>query len=457
MPRVIPRPYQKKAVKLISGGFAAGHKSWLECDETGLGKSGISLLIAKNVMKENPYKLVLILCPAFGRPKWVREIEKWLPGKRSWSIIIKSYSEVTDPSMLQFLTSHRYGLLIIDESHYLNNFEAQRTQAVYGAPGFHGYTPLIKVCRQSLALTATPLPNGRVGEIYPWMWATKHPGLKGLTQDTFIKKWAAYHWKGFKGTMHKGVSDAAGLKEILHSRMIRRKKQDVLKELPPATRDVVMIPCTTKIFKEEQMFLKELLENCNYSPDQIQALLQNPDALQTILQSAPSFEFISLFRKQHGLFKVKAVMKYMIDNVLPETQKIAILCYHKDVAESYQKEFTKALKKLKLTVPITVVSGAVPADDRLVILDKADADDSHILIATMGSIKETFDLVNFPNSYFVEQDWKPGTHNQVEGRFLRFQSKLAVFWYYFVYDKGIDLHMFNTVTDKAKTIKAVVG
>ena len=88
----ILRPYQNKGVKIVSDWFLESIRMAIIADETGLGKSGMSLRIAKNVMKKNPHQYVLIICPAFLKGKWAREILKWLPEKpgvkkRKWSIV----------------------------------------------------------------------------------------------------------------------------------------------------------------------------------------------------------------------------------------------------------------------------------------------------------------------------------------------------------------------------------
>ncbi len=141
------RAYQKEGIAILSEGFAKGHRAWLLCDETGLGKTNQSLYTAKNIMKTGEHGKVLICCPAALRPKWILEIKKWLPEKRNWSIIITTFSEIINVSTLQYLTKYKYDFLIIDESHYVKSFEAQRTLAIYGEPGCQ-YKPLVKVCKQ---------------------------------------------------------------------------------------------------------------------------------------------------------------------------------------------------------------------------------------------------------------------------------------------------------------------
>lgn len=450
-----PRAYQKRGVKIISDGLLKGDRGWICADETGLGKSGQGLLIAEKIMKVSKHNKVIILCPAFLKGKWVDEIHEWIPDKRPWSIIIKSYSEIIDGDMLRYLTKYKYGLMIIDELHYLKEFTSMRTLAAFGEPGCQ-YKPLVKCSKHLLGLTATPLPQGRVGEMYPWLWATKDPALKGLTYENFVKKWADTWRETSFGLTHKGLSNPAAFRKIVQKRMIRRKKLDVLKDLPPGTRTIIPLTYSAKAYKEEQKLLKELLKKSGYHGASLNALLFNPDMLQTMADKMPSFDQMSIFKKQQGLLKIKYVFDHLVESVLPEDRKIAVLSYHKDVAQSYFDKIQKHFKKNKIKTPMTLITGDVPVADRLAILKKADEDKEHILVATMHSIKEGFDLIGFRTIFFTELDWTPGVLDQVEGRFMRFGQKFPVFWNYFVFEKGIERYIFDLLKEKNETISKLL-
>ncbi len=453
------RPYQKECVNTVSIALIEkNYRAYLIADETGLGKSPEALGIATKAMKVSKHDKVLVLCPAFLRKKWMSEIKKWAPKKRQWSIIIKTYSEIIDVDILHYITQYRFGFAIFDESHYLKSFEAQRTMAVYGFPGC-SHKPVVKVCEKFVCLTATPIPEGRVGEIYTFMWASRHPGLKGLTYENFIKRWAEKHRETQWGLTHKGVSDPAALRKILWSRMIRRKKRDVQKELPPGIRDFVTMPCTVAAYKEENALLAEMLEKSGYTKMQIRSLLKNPDMLIKILQSMPTFEKYSVFKKQQGLIKVKPVVDYLVNNVLPEHRKFIIFTYHIEVANSYAEQLTKKLKKLKIKIPVTVVTSQnTQSDDRQDVLDKINPDENHILVATMGAIKEGFDLIGFARSYYTESHYSPYFFEQTEGRTLRYGQKAeTVFWVYLVFDKGLEPYIYAMVNEKEETNQALLG
>lgn len=447
----IIRPYQKEGIATITKWYKK-HRTFLLADETGLGKSLQALKVLQNIMKTPKHNRAIIVCPAFLKRNWQNEINKWLPKNKKYSIVIQTYSGIIEVNALHYLTKYHYDMLIIDEGHYLKSFESQRTMAVYGAPGYHNYKPLIKCCRKVLKLTATPVPQ-RVGEIYPWLWATKHIIIKGVTYEGFIAKWAAYYKQTKFGITHKGVKNPEALKEALSINMLRRKKKDVLPDLPDFSREYITLSTTTKMYAEERELLTELLKATGYQDMMLNDLLNNPALLDSFLQIMPSFEKLSIFKKQQGLMKVKLVCDYLQNFVLNEKKKFILFCYHKDVAEQYLKFF----QKQKLGIPITKIDGDVPVDERFGIIEKINEHKEHILIATMHSIKEGLNITGFDTSFFAEIDWAPYVLTQVEGRTLRIGQKNFVSWKYFLFDRGIEQYIFNMLEEKNDTVEKIVG
>lgn len=444
MPKKILRDYQKTGVEFAIQSLET-HAGVLIADETGLGKTVQALTVIEKLA--NTDDIFLVICPTFLKQKWFDEIRKFLPRHRKYTIIVKSYNELSNPDLLRYTVRHEYKLVVIDEMHYLKNFNSIRTQAIFGAPGMRHKT--IRNCTEKmLGLSATPIPN-RIGEIYPWLWASNNGIIKNKTYEQFVTFWAqSYKFTKF-GLTHKGIKNAKLLKDKLSNTLIRRKKHDVLSELPPGFRDYIYLPCSVDLYKEEKQLFEELLKTAGYEGGRFEMLMNNPDFIEQLLKTVPGFDQLTKFKLWQGLFKIKHVMNYLKKNVLPETKKFILFCYHADVAKTYYK-------KLKVKNK-TLVTGAVNPDERFKMLKQANDDPEHILVATMGSVKEGFDLIGFDRAYFAEIDWTYYVLEQAEGRLLRYGQKNAVEWVYFIFERGLEKYMYNLVDNKKTTVNKILA
>lgn len=439
------RPFQKKGVEL-GLQILSEWKGFYIADETGLGKSPQSLFIIKALAK--PSDLFLIVCPAGLKEKWKDEVRKALPEKRNYSIIVKSYEDLCNEVTAHYLAKHKYRLIVLDEAHYIKEQDSKRSVALSGFPGLPG-RPLLSRAENSVWLSATPMPN-RVGELYPFLKHIQHPIIKNKTREEFIEKWAESFRYTAYGLSHKGCKDIEAFSAALGPVMIRRKKDEVLKDLPPWSREYIEIPVTKAILKEERKVFADLLIKAGLPEMEVQVILSNPDLLQQLQKTVPGFMEYSDFRKKLGLLKIKEVLKYLKEFVLSEHKKLALITYHRDTAAAY----AEALKEWN---PV-VVTGDSDNKERFAILKDLDSREECLLIASIHSIKEGFDLNGFDYAYFTEMEWTHYIFEQAEGRFRRFgkSKENPVWFYYFTIQSGLEKYMFDLVNEKAETVNGIM-
>ncbi len=435
------RKYQevgiKKALQVLKT-----KKGFLIADETGVGKTPQALFIAKAITK--PKENVLVLCPAFLKLNWIDEINKW-SNKRNYNLLLYTYTEIINLPVHRALKKHKYRLLILDEMHYLKDFESLRTQAVYGTIPDHTQGLYHKAYR-ILGLSATPIPN-RVGEIWPWLYRTK---ATTKSYEKFVITWAKTYRETNWGLSHKGVKNADELFKKMQSIMIRRKKHDVLKELPPGIRQQRFLPCSEKLYKQEKKLLAEALAAAKYSENQIDLFLKHPELLAATIGTMPSFDELTIFKKIQGLFKAKGIIKILKEDVIPVKKKFIIFCYHREVAQFYFDNLPKKLNKILIT-------GDIDKDERHYIVKDAAEQKESILIATMHSVKEGLNtMIGFDRAYFAELDWAPYILTQCEGRLLRMGQKNAVLWFYFIFDRGIEKYIYDMLNEKNEAINKIL-
>lgn len=237
------RPYQQEGVNWLSFLYEYGFHGLL-ADDMGLGKTIQVLAFLSRLEIKNP---VLIVLPTSLIFNWKREIERFLPeidtfiyqgGQRTpWSkegplpsIILTSYATLRID--LDLFESHTYQCIILDEAQTIKNPNTKTAKAIYKLQG--GFR---------LSLTGTPIEN-HIIEI----WAHFHfliPDLFGLE-------------KKFTAEIEAGSADFRYMQRIrkkMRPFVLRRKKEEVAKDLPERIEQIVWIEMPPEQRKVYENFL----------------------------------------------------------------------------------------------------------------------------------------------------------------------------------------------------------
>lgn len=260
------RPYQAEGVLRIEkfNGRA------LLADSMGLGKTAQAIAWLQLHKGQRP---AVILCPAVGKEMWARKCKEWMDGKekivvlsgkkpdpeqfKGATILILNYDIVgnkTDKTLntagyvqvkervytgwVDYLLDHDIKMIVADECHALKNSKSQR-----GIAGLK----MLKQIRYALPMSGTPIDN-RPYEFWPIL--TNLAGHIFKNRYTYGKRYCAGIKTRF-GWDFTGASNLAELHSILKKNvMIRRLKEDVLKELPSKARAVVPIEVDLKAYRK---------------------------------------------------------------------------------------------------------------------------------------------------------------------------------------------------------------
>ena len=149
------KPFQRAGVSYL----LSQRRAFL-ADEQGLGKT-IEALATLEVDGAYP---AVVVCPASLKLNWLREIERWLPGRSAHArgdrhagrdpaaeITVVNYDILA--ARLGELQARAPRALVLDESHYCKNAAAKRTQAAQRLAAAVPKDGLV------LALTGTPVMN----------------------------------------------------------------------------------------------------------------------------------------------------------------------------------------------------------------------------------------------------------------------------------------------------------
>ncbi|CDW76484.1 snf2 chromatin remodeling protein [Stylonychia lemnae] len=239
------RDYQKQGINWMAT-LGRYNLNCALCDDMGLGKTLQSLTVVMNesqkLKKLGKKPVNLIVCPTTITHNWFAEVQKFFDGVKAvvfegspqvkqkiiqqiqtYDIVIISYEKLRN-EIKQFQEKDFF-YLILDEAHIIKNSKAKITIAVKS----------IKADKK-LALTGTPLQN-RVSELWS-IFDFLMPGFLEQEQ-VFNKKYNQYLTSNIKKLSEnleetQAFLDALkSLKKRIQPFILRRTKDQVLKELPP--------------------------------------------------------------------------------------------------------------------------------------------------------------------------------------------------------------------------------
>lgn len=429
-------PYQIAAVD-----YAMDKGNVIIGDPPGVGKTieALALANAREAQK------TLVFCPATIRPNWVKQIRRWtcLPNpiihpimKSSHGVnpmanfVVSSYNMALNPGIFSAMLSTHWDLVITDEGHFLKNYDAQRTQRIFG--GYEGkfkHDFIANRSDQTVSLTGTPLPN-RPRECYTHARAFDWSCIDFSSEDSF-------RWR-FNPSMRfdKGVREESGREAELGARlrcniMIRRDKEQLLPDLP----DLRLALC----YIEENGNIKDVLAKeklIDFDPTQI----RNPDFV--------SEGQISTVRREMGVAKIPRIyehMKYLLDIV--EKPKVVLFCYHREVMA--------AMNELLQPYGITCVQGGMTPNSKQLAIDIFVKKKETRVIAlqlTAGGFGVDELQTVCDHAVLAEIDWTPGTNEQALQRVHRRGQHNNVLGEFLVVENSWDEQVLSSTVFKAQNV-----
>lgn len=432
-------PFQRAGIQ-----FAIGKSSVLLADEPGLGKT-IQAVGVINYDAE--IRTVLAIVPASLKLNWKKESLKWLV--REFDIYI---AEGTKPNpyaleaMLKdggrvllivnydiaaawgaILKSITWDLLLLDEAHMLKTATAARTKAILGAaPKKSRKTgeespaiPPIQAKRRIFA-TGTPVLN-RPEEL----WTLIH-SLDPTTWPswwTFVHRYCGAHRNKW-GLVTDGATNIPELQEKLRATiMIRRRKEDVLTELPPKRRQIIEIPANgyTNVIREENEEYEDHENSLTELRAEVELAKASDDedkyteAVARLREAGRvAFEAMARIRHQTALAKVPAVIEHLTVS-FESTPKIVCFAHHRDVVEAIAAAFPGEC---------VVLYGGMSATAKDECVTRFQDDPTCKLF--VGSIQAAgvgLTLTAASTVVFAELSWTPALVTQAEDRCHRIGAK----------------------------------
>jgi SWI/SNF-related matrix-associated actin-dependent regulator 1 of chromatin subfamily A len=424
-------PFQNKGVAFIEQKNGRA----LIADEMGLGKT-IQALAWLQLHKE--LRPVIVVCPASLKLNWEREIHKWmndyyrtnlLSGKNSiplskhlQDIFIINYDIL--PEWINQFVKIDPQVLIIDEIHYIKNNKAKRTRAV---------KQLSKNVPHVIGLSGTPIINRPI-EAYNACKIIDSQCLPNYFEYT--ERYCGRHYNGF-GWDVSGATNTEELNgRLTHTIMIRRRKQDVLPELPDKTYSYVPITLDNinKYKKAENHFIQFI------------RLTKGKEKAERA-SNAQALTEIEVLKQLTIEGKIKQAGDW-IEDFLASDQKLVIFCTHRLATNTLIERFKDCAVK---------IDGSVTGAKRQEAVDQFQNNPAIRLF--VGNVKAAgvgITLTAASNVAFLELPWTPGEVSQAEDRCHRIGQKDAVNVYFLLAEDTIEEKIIRLLDKKKQILSQVL-
>lgn len=387
------RPYQIFAAKYI-----LTFKRVLLGDEMGLGKTLESLSVA-NHLYQSDHKHIIAISPYSVLANWEREIQnktklpvyifhnsdrysKLSNWEKYGGILLTNYEQCR----LIETSLSKIDLTIVDEAHNIKNSKALRTKSV---------KQILAISDYKLLMTGTPLEN-RLDEMSALISMLNSSLGSQINANPYINK------KDFKNE--------------IASIYLRRKRNDVLKELP-----LINMVESWSDFNEDQL---------NYYRA---AIAEGENGLLKMRRAA----FIG--SKSEKIDQIK----HICEDARSNGDKVVIFSFFKnDVIYRLQNE-------IKYTAPEPITGDITSSKKRQDIIDEfANNSNESVLICqiTAGGVGLNIQAAN--QVIICEPQWKPSIENQAIGRVYRMGQTKNVTVYHLLTKNSIDETMMNILQYK---------
>lgn len=432
--RGVLRKYQKVGYRWLRTLDAYSFGGIL-ADDMGLGKTLqlISVLVAHKA--EGDKGTSLIICPASLVYNWQEEFRRFAPELTVSLIVgtqperaerIRRYQEsdvlITSYDLLKRDIAEyedcSFAYQVLDEAQYIKNHSTAASKAV----------KIIR-SRTRYALTGTPIEN-RLSELWS-IFDYLMPGfLYGY--DTFKKELEK------PITRQQNEDATARLKKMVSPFILRRLKQQVLKDLPDKleeTRYAHLEDRQQQLYDAQVLHMRSVLESQtdeNFRQNKIEILAELMKIRQICCDPALCFEDY-----EGGSAKREACLD-LIRSAMEGEHKILVFSQFTSMLELLEKDLEAQ------GIPYYKITGATPKEIRVELVRQFNEDDTPVFLISLKAGGTGLNLTGADVVIHYDPWWNLAVQNQATDRAHRIGQKKVVSVYKLIVKDSIEekiLHM----------------
>ena len=433
------RDYQKYGISWLNFLYEYSLNGIL-ADDMGLGKTIQTLAHLLRLKEKNLLKTSLIVVPTSLLANWKNEIKEFtnlsyilLYGNdrdyifnklNKYDIIITTYAVLTRD--IEKLKEFEFDYIILDEAQKIKNPKAKVSISA----------KLLK-SKHKLALSGTPIEN-HLGEIYS-IFSFLMPGFLGSYK--FFKDY-------FQNPIEK--ENDFSKQHLLHKKLkpfiLRRTKENVVKELPPKTEIIkytqfdsnqAKLYETIRVTMEEKV--KEAISKRGINSSHLTIL----DALLKLRQVCCDPRLLNY---KAPSAKLELFME-IVEELIEENRKILVFSQFTSMLEIIEKELNKKdIEYVKLT-------GATKNREK--VINEFKNRDIPIFLISLKAGGVGLNLTEADTIIHYDPWWNPAVENQATDRAYRIGQDKPVFVYKLIVENTIEQKIIELQNKKADIQKSI--
>ena len=409
--------------------------------------------IAKEYMNRNEINNCLVVCPASLKYNWKEEISKftgmealvighkaknsedrekqWIAEGYPFKIVnyelvardLYAEPKKTDNRISCYkAVLNSFDMLVFDECQYLKHHGSIRTQACRALKA-----------KYRVGLSGTPL-DGKLEEIHSIFQILK-PGLF-VSKQKFMERYAEYDYFGaVKGYHHiKEVSDK------ISPYYLRRKKEEVLKDLPPKLFKDMHVELSAKNMKAYKALIKKKNE-----------ITENATAAELLIRARQFLDFPEILGL-HNTSDKYVIFKELIDELVKENgQKVLVFSQYTNTIHWLVKNLETEYKGIQ------VIDGSIDAEERQEICKRFNNDPNYNILILSDAGAVGLNLASASAVIHYTDSFSPAVQQQRNDRAHRATTKHSVTIYRFITDGTIEEHVRGILARKMAVNNALLG
>jgi SNF2 family DNA or RNA helicase len=435
-------PYQARGAV-----FAACRGRVVLADDMGLGKTVQALAAAELLRRRKGIERVLVIAPASVKYQWKTEIEKFtnrsaqiidglLPRRRTMYASPSFYNLTSYELVLKdilYMHEMKPDLIILDEAQRIRNWTTATARTIKQLKS-----------RYAFVLTGTPLEN-KLEELFSVV-----EFVDGRRLGPAFRFVHEHRMEDEKGRL-LGYRGLDRIQEQLAPILLRRTRQNVLKELPERTDQIFRVPLTTEQaepYFEQSDILAALMRKwerqgwlSEIDQKRILCCIQN---MRMLCNSTFLFD-----KQTHHSPKLQEFREILTELAIEENRKVVVF------SEYERMTFLAGEELRKMGIGFVSLHGGVPSRQRGALIEKFRSDPAcKVFLSTDAggvglNLQAASVVVNF------EPPWNPARLEQRIGRVHRLGQSRPVHVIHMLTSQSIEERVWETLSLKKSLFAGV--
>lgn len=440
------RPYQEIGVRWLWFLYSYGLSGFL-CDEMGLGKTHQAMALIAAIMNQTKKSMrskFLVVCPTSVIYHWQELLENFLKKARvhfyhgslrsprqlklKHDVILTTYGILRSDKEL--FAKEEFEVAIFDEMHIAKNRKSQ----------IHKALRLIN-SRMKLALTGTPVENqlSELKALFDILLPNFLPPMQEF-KDEFITPIE----KGNDPERQKAL--AALIKPFV----LRRKKQDVLADLPDKIEEIAYVELSEE---QEQLYHQIALQSKDILNEEGKEFYMHVFALLNLLKQVCDHPALvsktvdTYYKHESGKWEL---FLELLEETRGSKQKLVVFTQYLGMLDIFEHYLQQE------NIGYATIRGSTK--DRKEQMKKFQTDPNcEVFIGSLQAAGVGIDLTAASVVIHYDRWWNPAKEDQATDRVHRIGQNRGVSVFKFVSKNTVEEHIHTLIEKKKRLIQEVIG